>query len=588
MIGVVATAHAAIKPLPLDQAFRLTATARDNQTIVISWHIAERYYLYRNHMHFSVLKPKDARLGPILKPFGFKKSYPGLGTFEVYNNIVNIPIPIIRSSQPEIILKVSYQGCAEDGFCYPPTDKIIAVNLNGPYGQAVRPLKIDVATNTASATQSPPTESFTQRMKAKLTHALTDGNIFLALFLFFIWGALVSLTPCIYPMIPILSSIIIGQKKPTHARSFALACCYVLGLSITIAVVGLVISTLGYNLQTAMQKPWLIITFSILIVAMALALFGLYNIQLPEFLRKRLAHASDHQRQGSFWSAFVMGVFSMLIVSPCATPPFIFALLVISKSGRIELGLFGLFFMGIGMGLPLLVIGATSNKLLPKSGAWMISIKNAMGVLMLMTAVWMLASVFSASTIMYLWAALAIGLAVFCGAFTSAPTTSKRIGKTVGIVLFVYGIVLTVAAINGQTDPFQPLSFTQRANDHAPAFINVDSLTTLKQELQQPQHRHKPVILDFFAKWCKDCVVMDKTTFANPKVKQRLNNYVLLRADITTNTYQNKQLAKRFGVIAPPALIFFNRNHREIKAARTVGLLSAQALLKHLNHFQLP
>ena len=360
----------ATAPLSASEAFKLTASAKNDQTILLQWKIAPHYYLYQKQFAFRVIQPANAQLGSPIYPSNTRILKTSLGDFDVYVHTLTIPIPIIQPQNNNVLLQVKYQGCSKVGYCYPPVTELIAINLSGHYLQPVSPLNIDIA----------------PEIPAPLVHQ--DKPSFLTTILgFFGFGILLSLTPCVLPMIPVLSSIIIGQNKK---RAFFLSVFYVLGMALTYALVGMLFALLGKNLQTLFQQPWVIIAFSIIFIAMALSLFGLFTVQLPEKLRACIAEKSHHQKSGTYIGVFIMGCLSILILSPCVTPPLVAALGLISKSGDIGLGTAALFFTGVGMGVPLLFMGALGTKILPKPGKWMNIVKYFLGALLLWVAMSML------------------------------------------------------------------------------------------------------------------------------------------------------------------------------------------------------
>lgn len=561
------------KPIPVDRAFQLTATAKDYQTILLTWTIAPNYYLYKKHFKFEAIKPKNTQLADPLYPDGDTPLKTALGTYQVYANQVRIVLPIINATQKNVLLQVHYQGCSHAGYCYPPQDKMVLVDLAGHYMQASKPLKIDIPTVTHSA-KTPKTATHSSH----ITSLLHGHSIWLLLLGFFGFGVLVSLTPCILPMIPILSSMIIGQKKMTHSHAFFLSLFYVLGMAITYAVAGILFGFLGGSIQAAFQKPWIIIAFSLLFVAMALSLFGFFNIQLPEKLRSRIADTSNHQKKGTYFGALVMGCLSTLILSPCVTPPLVAVLGYISQTGNSALGGLALFVMGIGMGLPLLLIGALGPKCIPKSGLWMNTVKNVMGILMLALAIFMASRALPAGVVMLLWAALCIGTALFLGALSSTDTRAGLFKKVIGLVIFIYGVLLINGAYIGQTNPLnifkKPLSTSSETT--ALKFQIVHTLQKTKSLLSQA-NAQQPVLLDFYADWCVACHELDQLTFNDPTVKKALGQFLLIRADVTKNSREEKALERHYKVVAPPTIIFL-KNGKEIPNTRIVGFVDAKKM----------
>lgn len=497
------------QPLSGDQAFQLSATARDYQTVLLKWKIAPGYYLYQKHFSFRAIKPINVALGDPLYPSNTQVIKTMLGNFNVYAHSVTIPLPVIQSNEKTLVLQVNYQGCSQFGYCYPPTSKMIEVDLSGNYMHYVYPKQIDFV----------PTEK-------NKTHQQPSSKPFLGMIMsFFGLGVLLSLTPCVLPMIPILSGIIVGQKNKSHLHAFFLSLFYVLGMAICYALIGILFAFLGKNIQVVFQQPWIMICFSIIFVVMSLSLFGLFQIQLPEKLRGFIAEKSYHQKSGTYMGAFMMGVLSTLILSPCVTPPLVAALSIISKDGNMALGGFSLFFMGFGMGLPLLMIGLLGSRILPKPGKWM------------------------------------------------------------NVIKYFFAIVLLLMAfmIFQRAEP-NLFSSSFFSNDQKQTKLDFKLVTTkhaVDAAIKKADADHQLVMLDFYANWCLDCKTLDVTTFANPLVITALSHTMLLRADVTDNSAQNQLLEQQYGVIAPPTILFFY-NGRELINSRIIGYRSAKAFVANL------
>ena len=561
-------------PLPDNQAFQLSVAVRDDQTVLLKWQIAPGHYLYRKKFHFSVIAPKGGQLSQALMPASLSKTTANQKKYAVYSNTVIIPIPVIQPQGQAIALKVGYQGCSDQGYCYPPTIKRIAINLATDDRQfSTEPIEDShLPSKNATPLDSKP------RIKTRW-----QGQSIVTWMLGFLgFGLLIAFTPCVLPMIPILSAIITGQKKITTGHAIGLSGCYVLGMALTYAIAGVIIGLIGTNLQTALQAPWAILMFSLIFVAMALSLFGLYPLELPQRWRAKLAKTSQHQKHGSYFGTLLMGVFSTLILSPCVTPPLIGILSFIGQTGQVMIGAMALFIMGIGMGLPLLLVGFSHGKLLPKCGAWMNTIKTSLGILMLATALWMLQRILNDMIMIWLWASLSIGAALYFSAFSSATKKPGMIKKGLGLIIFIYGILLVINAITHHTDPLQPLSFLSQTKKTIPAFIPVKTIADINQQLSIADKKNKVVLLDFYADWCIACKEMDHFTFSNAMVRQALKPFIVLRVDVTKNDQQDKALMKRFHVIAPPTFIFLKKGC-EIKKSRLVGESAANDFIRHLN-----
>lgn len=575
-ITCITTAFAVpTQPLPADQAFQMTATAKNYQMILVSFKIAPNYYLYQKHFHFKIIKPNHIVLGDPLFPNDTQPLKTSLGAFDVYSNAVTIPIPIIQSTEKSLVLQVNYQGCSHAGYCYPPATKIVPVDLSGNFMQPVSGLKMDVMPE-----KQPITSKITPDKFEALFHR---HSLFLLIISFLGFGILLSLTPCVLPMIPILSSMIIGKDKMTHMHAFLLSLFYVLGMAITYAFAGVLFGFLGSNVQVSFQQPWIIICFSILFIVMALSLFGLFNLQLPEKLRSKIASISHHQKRGTYFGAAIMGVLSTLILSPCVTPPLVAALGFISQTGNAFIGGAALFAMGIGMGAPLLLIGALGPKILPKSGEWMNTVKNIMGLFLLAVAIFMLQRIIPGPMTMILWSCLSLGTALYLGALTTAQTPWMLVKKSIGLLFFIYGVLLIVSSLHGNTNPLDVIK-TPAKNCETKStlvFQKVNSVSDIQTALKEANG--KIVMLNFSADWCITCKEMDALTFRNPAVKEQLAHFVLLRADVTSNSVDDQLLEQHYGVVAPPTVLFFKDN-QEIPSSRIIGYLTAAKFLKHLSN----
>ncbi len=576
-------------PLPVDQAFHFSsAYAKNGKTLVTTWDIVPGYYLYKNKFNFSIISASPVKIAKVNFPkTAFYKIYPTGEKMLAFTGQFKISLPLIFSGKhsDRVKLKITYQGCSELGVCYPEQTKIALISLSG-----MQPTEITTPSFNLSAENKALIDSDQQvSQQGHIVKLLQAKSLTAIIAAFFVLGLLLSLTPCVLPMIPILSGIIIGQKKITHLRSFILSLIYVFAMALTYAILGVIVGLIGSSIQAALQTPWVIVLFSLIFVAMALSLFGLYNLQLPEALRHKVAVMSNHQKHGSYLGTAIMGCLSTLILSPCVTPPLAGAIVYIGDKGDAALGAIALFSMGIGMGIPLLIIGASSAKLLPKAGKWMNVIKSILGVMMLGVAIWMIERIIPASSTMVLWAALFIGCAIALGAFTTAKNSGKQLTKALGIILFIYGVLLMVGAILGHTNPLNPIQFSQTQQTNANAVLNftkIKNIKELNQKLKWAKMHNQPVMLDFYADWCVACHEMDAYTFTDTTVKKLLQPYLLLRADVTNNDKQDKALEKKYQVVAPPTILFFYPNGRENTAARIVGEISSKKLIPHLQKIQ--
>ncbi|BCX87994.1 thioredoxin:protein disulfide reductase [Methylomarinovum tepidoasis] len=559
--------------LPADEAFRLQAEVHDPDTVVLRWQIADGYYLYRDRLRAESQTPAVA-LGPLRLPPGLPKTDPEFGSVEIYHGQVAGILPL-RQRPPDgtaLTLKVHYQGCAEKGICYPPIVKTVRLTLP-PLPQ------------TAPATTTPDTAAPLAEQD-RIARAIGNQSFWLTLASFLGFGILLAFTPCCFPMLPILSGIIVGHgHRITTARAFLLSLTYVLASALTYTAFGVLAGLFGANLQAAFQHPWVIAAFAALFVALALSMFGLYELQMPASWQTRLSRLQGHG--GSLVNAAVMGVLSALIVGPCVAAPLAGALIYIGQTGDALLGGAALFAMGLGMGLPLLAVGTSAGRLLPKAGLWMNTVKAVFGVVMLGVAIWMLERILPPALTLLLWALWLIVPAIYLGAATPLPETashSRRLGKALGVVMLTYGILLLVGLAAGSRDVFQPLKgLTVQAGMPAAAPLQPQTVAS-PAELDRAltQARGHWTMLDFYADWCISCKELEHQTFTDPGVRRALAPLKLLKADVTADSEAQRRLLRRFDLVGPPALIFFDPQGRECRAARLVGYVDAEAFLRHL------
>jgi thiol:disulfide interchange protein DsbD len=546
-------------------AFKPSARALDGQTIEVVFDIAKGYYLYRDKFRFSV-DGDGVTLGTPLIPRGKEKNDENFGKVEVFYKNVAIRLPVERSVSGELPLKlnVTSQGCADAGVCYPPQVQTVAVTLpdRATAGPATAPAALAVDESGIIA------------------GTLRNAGFWANLAFFFIAGLGLSLTPCVLPMIPILSGIIAGQgHRASHARGFALSLAYVLGMAVTYAAAGIAAGMTGTLLSVALQNAWVLSGFALIFVVLSFSMFGFYELQLPTALQSKLSEESGHLQGGRGIGVFLMGALSALIVGPCVAAPLAGALLYIGQTGDAVLGGTALFVMALGMGVPLMAVGTAGGSLLPKTGPWMEGVKKGFGVLLLATAVWLVSPVIPPVVAMLAWAALLIIPAIFLHALDPLPPHAKgwqRFWKGIGIVMLLTGAALLVGALAGGRDPLQPLAGLRgtalAAEERKLPFEPVRSLAELDARLAAAE---RPVMLDFYADWCVSCKEMEKFTFADPAVRAKLTGFTLLKADVTANTPDDKALLTRFGLYGPPGIIFFAPGGKEIAGQRVVGFQDA-------------
>jgi thiol:disulfide interchange protein DsbD len=581
---------------------------------------APGYYLYREQFKFEA--PAGTTLGaPVMPPGKVKFDETFQKNVETYHEPVRIAIPV-QQAPARFRLLVTSQGCADKGLCYPPLQRGVDVALTGYGGDgstrvlnaadtaaslpgdsastfaaaaaAAPAATIAAATSTTASTPAAPAAGAAPALSAagndRLDGALRDGKFWPIVGVFLVAGVLLSLTPCVLPMLPILSSIIVGQgASVSRGRGFALALSYSLGMALVYTALGIAAGLAGAGLAAALQNPWVLTAFALGLVVLSLSMFGVYELQLPAGFSGRMAGASQRLPAGRFVPVFVMGGLSALIVSPCVAAPLAGALVYLSRSGDVLLGGSALFSLAAGMSVPLLLVGASAGALLPRAGAWMEEVKRLFGLLLLGVAVWMLQSVLPASLSLALWGALLISAAMLL----LSPSPGQAEGgwsrslwrRCAAGVIGVVGLLQMVGAVSGGSDPLQPLAHLARRGDGAataaaaPAFASLHNVTELDAALRSAG---RPVMLDFYADWCVSCKEMDRFTFSDPAVQAKLRGATLLRADVTANNADDRELLKRFGLFGPPGTIFFDADGREVPNARIVGFQNTAQFLKTL------
>lgn len=561
-------------------AFKPSVKALDGQTLEVSFAIAKGYYLYRNAFRVAV-DGESATLGALQIPKGKEKDDENFGKVEVYYKAVAIRVPVERNASGVLSLKlnVTSQGCADAGVCYPPQTQVVSLELPDA---ASAPAKTVIPQGDFLQGADDGNES------GKIATTLKNAGFWANLAFFFLAGLGLSLTPCVFPMIPILSGIIAGQgHKISHGRGFALSLAYVLGMALTYAAAGVAAGMTGTLLAAALQNAWVLGAFALVFVVLSFSMFGFYELQLPSALQSKLSDEAGHLQGGRGIGVFLMGALSALIVGPCVAAPLAGALLYIGQTGDAVFGGAALFVMALGMGVPLLIVGLSAGTLLPKAGAWMEAVKKAFGVLLLATAVWLISPVIPAVAQMLAWAALLIIPAIYLHALDPLPAHAKgwqRFWKGIGIVMLLTGAALLIGALAGGRDPLQPLAGLRgqaiaAESKHLP-FEPVRSVAELDAKVLAAG---QPVMLDFYADWCVSCKEMDRFTFADPAVQAKLAGFKLLRADVTANSPDDKALLARFGLFGPPGILFFDKSGKEIKTVRVVGFQDAVVFLQALN-----
>ena len=558
-------------------AFQLQLKPLDKQTVQADFSIAPGHYLYRERIKFSVLSPSNIKLTDIQLPAGEIKDDANFGKQEVYHRDFQASLKLNAPTE-KLTLLASYQGCSEKGLCYAPIKNTLTVTFD------------PIATAAPSA---PATPTSLNNETDSSTQLLKSGQVWLAITGFFFAGLLLSMTPCVLPMIPILSSIIVGQHRVNNAAAkwhgFSLSLAYVLGMALSYALAGVAAGLTGNLISQALQNPWVLGSTALLFVLLAGSMFGLYELKLPQRFEDQMLQTTNKIKGGRFIGVFVMGALSALIVSPCVAAPLAGALIYIGQTHDVLLGGLGLFALGLGMGVPLLLIGASAGSLLPKTGDWMNGVRHFFGLVMLAMAIWLISPLLSMAWQLGLWSILLIITAVYHKALdrlAEHASHAARLSKGVAVILLLLGVALLVGALSGAKSMTQPLdglfnkSASNIASTHALVFERVKTVAELEARLANSQGR--PVMLDFYADWCVACKELEQFTFSDKKVQQLLKDTVLLQADVTANSDADRVLLKRFGLYGPPGIAFFNGRGQEMPSLKTVGFQNAERFSRTL------
>ena len=565
-----APAVAAGEPLQPEQAFKFSLRATDAKTLEASWKIAPGYYLYREKFKFALSKAQVAgpKLGTPRFPPGKVKDDEFFGKVETYRDEVKILLPIEAAGASALTVTGTAQGCADIGVCYPPLDQQATVQLVNAGAMMSTP---------AAPAQATPADRGAGDESSRINKLLRHASLWTLLAFFFGSGVALAFTPCMFPLVPIISGLIVGHGHAiSKGRAVVLSGGYVLGMAITYAVLGVAAGLSGTLLSSALQNAWVLSAFAAVFVALALAMFGFYELQLPGFLQTRLSEEARQQKGGSLHGVLLMGALSAIIVGPCVAAPLAGALVYIASTGDALLGGGALFIMALGMGLPLLLVGASARHWLPKPGPWMTAVNQGFGVLLLGLAVWLVSPVIPALAQMLAWSALLIFSAIYLHALDPLPPHAhgwQKFGKGLGVVSLLIGAALLLGALAGGRDPLQPLGFLRaQGRESGPAetikFQRVNSLIDLDQRLRQAG---RPVMLDFYADWCVSCKEMERYTFSDPEVAARMGKMLLLQADVTANSAEDRALLQRFQLFGPPGIVFFTDRGKEIPGLRVVG-----------------
>jgi len=599
------------KLLTSELAFPISVTLNSPEILSLQWDIADGYYLYKKRIKLSTTiinlddsnskKDQVTQLGEPQFPASLFIDDPAYKGMEIFRNtlIVKYAISGSKTSLANTSLKIKYQGCADAGVCYPPIKKIIKLADLKPSVNVSSVPDMSNATNVSVAANSSIIDTNTKPEKSAkseqdtIATSLASDNFILTLFSFFGFGLLLAFTPCVFPMIPILSGIIIGQgKQLSTKKAFSLSLAYVLAMALTYTVVGVLAALFGTNLQVWFQDPWVLSCFAGIFIMLSLSMFGFYDVQMPSFIQVKLNNLSNKQESGKLISAGIMGVLSALIVGPCVTAPLVGALMYISQTGDTILGGAALFCLGLGMGAPLLVIGTSAGKMLPRAGMWMEAVKSIFGVLMLAVAIWLLSRILPPLISQLLWALLLIVSAVYMGALRQHDKNTTQwqlLWKGLGLSILLIGFIMIIGSSTGKSNLLSPLANlgsganTALVSEHKGIiFQPVKSIDDLTETLNQASKRKQVTMLDFYADWCISCKEMEEITFKNSEVKLKLSKVHKIQADVTANDNIDTELLKSFDIIGPPAILFFDDKGEELKNHRIVGYMDADKFLKHI------
>ncbi len=586
-----------------DKAYQLSAKLDRNGMVQTDILIYPNTYLYKDKFKFSLVGDTGHSIGSVNLPDGDIKDDEFFGRMEVYHEQVSIAIPVISdaNASDQYTLAYQYQGCVEDLICYPPITKYLNIDkasglIDIGHGQPDSPVNISTDSLTAKDSQSTPGPAPVSE-QGYFAQLLQNGSILLIVGLFFLAGVGLTFTPCVFPMIPILSSIIAGQGESiTTGKAFSLSLVYVLCMATTYAIIGAIVGFYGaeYNIQIWFQDPIILSVFAAVFVLLALSMFGFYEIQMPNAIQSRLTALSNSQEGGSLIGVGIMGFFSAIIVGPCITAPLVGALIFISQSQDWQLGGLALFALGLGMGVPLLVVGTSAGKLLPRAGVWMDRVKAIFGVVLLGVAIWLLERFLPTDITMVLIAALVITSAIYMGALESLPEGTsgwKKLNKGLGIIFLIYGTAYLLGAAAGSKDLVQPLKGLNRSlaqgssigeQSEGLVFRQIKGEQGLQLALASSVAQNIPTMLDFYADWCISCKVMEKYAFTHPEVLRALERVASLQTDVTDNDDIDIALMNSLGIYGPPAILFFDAQGREIRNRRVVGEMSGDDFAAHV------
>ncbi|MBU1658136.1 protein-disulfide reductase DsbD [bacterium] len=579
LFGAVLLFAAPPKFLMPDEAFIPHAKLNDAMQIEASVQIAKDIYVYADKMKFELKNADTIKIAEIVSPESSEHEGEMVYT-QSPDFLITLQNTVLSTGIKTVEFELSFQGCSEQGLCYEPLSKTYSFDID-----TSKLHLIQKATALFSDTKSMKKEDAKEISQTdSIANTISSGSLGLILLTFFGFGLLLALTPCVFPMIPIISGVIISQGEGlTTKKAFFLSVVYVLAMAVAYTIAGVLAGLFGSNLQAALQTPWVIYSFAAVFVALAMSLFGFYELKPPSFLLTKVSQSRQHR---GVFSVAIMGFLSALIVGPCVAAPLAGALVYIGQTGDALLGGMALFVMSIGMGLPLIVVGVSAGRFMPKPGHWMVMVTNIFGIMMLGVAVWMLGRVIDIYITMLLWSILGIGAAIYFGVFEKEIHVFR---KSLAVILFIYATVLFVGTLGGGTSMTKPLEFLKpqvmvsdlQEELQSVEFEKVSSLKELDVILSK--NKGKKIMLDFYADWCTACKELEEITFSDNNVMNKMSEFVLIQADITANGKEQKELSKKYGVFGPPAILFFDKNAKVIKSKTIVGFIGPDEFLAHLN-----
>ena len=565
-----------------DQAFKPYAKVNDKAQVEAGIVLGEKIYLYEQQLKIDIEEGSGVNIASIASPEAVDH-HGDMVFYKAPKFVLNLTKNSDVSGIVDMLVNIAYQGCSDDGLCYEPSMKSFTLSVDSSK-LSLSSQKLDSLPSLSKQKVDTKVVSEEKSQTDTIADTIKSGNIFIILLTFFGFGLLLAMTPCVFPMIPIISGLIISQGKGlTTKKAFALSITYVLAMAVAYTIAGVLAGLFGANLQAALQTPWVVYSFSFIFVALAFSMFGFYELKLPDAFVSRI---SSKNHSSGYVGVAAMGFLSALIVGPCVAAPLAGALVYIGQTGDALLGGMALFSMSLGMGMPLIVVGVTAGKFMPKPGDWMTMVSAVFGVVMLAVAIWMLEKIVDPSVTMIMYSVLGIGFSLFLGVFERGGHFFKH---SVAMIIFIYSISLFIGFLAGSSSMTKPLGFLNTpvvasavgVREKNVEFQVVTSLEELDTILQA--NKGKKIMLDFSADWCTSCKEFEEVTFVDKDVRTKMNEFVLIRADVTDNGEKEKALSQKYGVFGPPAILFFDKN-LEVREAKTIiGFTEPDEFLNHLN-----